>query len=65
MNKSTWIIIGLVLVAFMGVFGATMMNKGNGIDYSKYDEKLEIPREIVGEAKTKTQGTINGTDFKV
>lgn len=33
--------------------------------YSKYDEKMEIPREIAGEAKTKTQGTINGTDFKV
>ena len=42
MNKSTWIIIGLVLVAFMGVFGATMMNKGNGIDYSKYDENTII-----------------------
>lgn len=33
--------------------------------YSKYDEKSAIAREIVGNAKKKTHGTLNNKDFKV
>jgi uncharacterized membrane protein len=33
--------------------------------YSKYDEKLAIPKKIADDSKNKTQGTINDKHFKV
>ncbi len=33
--------------------------------YSKYDERLAVPREIAEQAKKMTQGTINGTPVKI
>lgn len=33
--------------------------------FSKYDEKSAVPREIAGNAKRKTHGTLNDKEFKV
>ena len=46
------VIIALVLAVLVGFF-------------SKYDEKLAVAREIAGQAKNKTQATINGEDIKL
>lgn len=46
------VMIALVLAVFVGF-------------YSKYDEKLVVAREIAGQAKKKTQTTINGEGIKL
>lgn len=45
-------IIAFALAIFVGFF-------------SKYDEKMVIPRQIAEEGKRLTQGSINGNDFKL
>lgn len=46
------VIIALILAILVGF-------------YSKYDEKLAAAREIAVQGKALTQGTINGTQFKI